>query len=101
MINYLINNSMNATYVTNAISSHHSNTGPILTSWRDLIDVFVITLCMGFFIYLLMCHAACSPRDRCLSFIFKRTITRLKEQQLPPLAPASITPTPTQRIITP
>ncbi|CAF2048211.1 unnamed protein product, partial [Rotaria magnacalcarata] len=26
MINYLINNSMNATYVTNAISSHHSNT---------------------------------------------------------------------------
>ncbi|CAF1665257.1 unnamed protein product, partial [Rotaria magnacalcarata] len=79
MIYYLINNSMNATYVTNAISSHHSNTGPILTTWRELIDAFVITLCMGFFIYLLMCHAACSP------------------------SPASITPTPTptQRIITP
>ncbi len=37
MINYLINNSINATFIAEAIRDHHSRTGPTLTSWRDLI----------------------------------------------------------------
>jgi hypothetical protein len=56
MLNYLINNCVNSNYVSDAIKYHHSKTGPVLTSWRDLVDVFMITLFMLTVIYLLICR---------------------------------------------
>ncbi|CAF4782199.1 unnamed protein product, partial [Rotaria sp. Silwood2] len=53
MINFLFNNSINATILTNAISDHHSKKGPQLTSWRDIIDLILITLVVLYIIYLI------------------------------------------------
>ncbi|CAF1506335.1 unnamed protein product [Adineta steineri] len=65
MINYLINNSINATYVSDAITNHHSKTGPILNSWRDIIDLCTVTLSVV------------------LSYCCKPIITRIREQEQP------------------
>jgi hypothetical protein len=51
MINYLINNTINATFFADAISNYHSKTGPIFTSWHDLVDLLCIGLFIGFLIY--------------------------------------------------
>ncbi len=66
MINYLINNSINATFVVHAINNHHSETGPILTSWRDLIDLFFISFLIAYFTYFLLCRTGFSPCDKVL-----------------------------------
>ena len=81
MINYLVNNSINATYVSDAISTYHSKTGPIFTSWRDLVDLFFITLFLGFIIYYIMCRAGFAPCDKLLQCLFKPVVQRVQQQQ--------------------
>jgi hypothetical protein len=81
MINYLINNSINATFVADAIETYHSKTGPIFTSWRDLVDLFFIILFLGFFIYFIICRGGFVPCDRLLQCLFKPIIQRLQKQQ--------------------
>ena len=85
MINYLINNSINATFVADAISNHHSKTGPILSSWRDLIDICTVTLFIGFFVYYCICRTGFTPCDNIISFfckpVFSRTQSQKQQQQ--------------------
>ncbi|CAF1516289.1 unnamed protein product [Adineta steineri] len=83
MINYLINNSINATYVSDAITNHHSKTGPILNSWRDIIDLCTVTLSVGFIIYYCICRTGCTTCDKVLSYCCKPIITRIREQEQP------------------
>jgi hypothetical protein len=66
MINYLINNSINATFVAEAICDHHSRTGPTLTSWRDLVDLFFLSLVLLILIYFLLGRAGFTLCDNAL-----------------------------------
>ncbi|CAF4766413.1 unnamed protein product [Rotaria sp. Silwood2] len=81
MINYLINNSINATFVSDAISTHYSGSGPILTSWRDLIDLICIILFIGFIVYFLLSRAGFNPCNTCCSFFWKCLFPNMHEQK--------------------
>ena len=81
LINYLINNSTNATFVADAISTYHSKTGPILTSWRDLVDLVFVCLLIGFLMYFLICRAGFAPCDKVLQCLFKPVVQRVQQQQ--------------------
>lgn len=76
MINYLVNNSINATYVTEAIRDHHSSAGPILSSWRDLIDLFTLSFFIFCFIYYCICRTGISPCDKMIAVCCRPIITR-------------------------
>ncbi|CAF3876490.1 unnamed protein product [Rotaria sordida] len=80
MINYLINNSINATYVAGAISDHHTKSFPILTSWRDIIDLFLIIVFIGFIIHCLLVRAGLSPCKGCFSLCSKCLFPNMSEQ---------------------
>ncbi|CAF1255999.1 unnamed protein product [Rotaria sp. Silwood1] len=80
MINYLINNSINATYVSGAISDHHSKSFPILTSWRDIIDVIFIIIFIGFIMHFLLARAGLSPCKTCFSYFSKCVFPNIDEQ---------------------
>jgi len=110
MIGYLINNTINATFVADATNNHHSRTGPKLTSWRDLVDFF-LGLVFIVLIYLLLCRAGFTPCDNALSFLFQPVFTRFQrrkqqeeqqqqQQQTPPL-PTVLTRTNQQNRMSP
>jgi hypothetical protein len=61
MVNYFINSSTNTTFIADTINNHHSRNGPILTSWRDIVDLIFITLLIGFLIYFLLCRTGSTP----------------------------------------
>ncbi|CAF1440438.1 unnamed protein product [Adineta ricciae] len=84
MINYLINNSINATFVDDAISTYHSKTGPILTSWRDLVDLVFVCLLIGFLMYFLICRAGFAPCDKVLQCLFKPVVQRVQQKTTEP-----------------
>lgn len=81
MINLLVNNSINATFVTDAIRDHHTGTPPVLTSWRDLFHIFFATVFIVYVIYYLIFRAGFAPCNRCLSFISKRCIPRTDQEK--------------------
>ncbi|CAF1132922.1 unnamed protein product [Adineta steineri] len=81
MISNLINNSVNATFVANAIYNYHSKTGPILTSWRDLIDLFFITFFVSYLVYYRICSIGFHPCDKIMAFCCKPVILRIQNQQ--------------------
>jgi len=81
MINYLINNTVNATYVANAITDHHSGTGPFITSWRDILHLLFATIMLAVIIYFLVCRMGCGPCDAILSLILKPYNARQEEKQ--------------------
>jgi len=81
MINYLINNSINASFVSDAILDHHSKTGPIFSSWRDIFNVFTILLLFGFVIYYCICRTGFKPCDKIIAFFCQPIITRTTQQQ--------------------
>jgi hypothetical protein len=93
MINYLINNSINASFVSDAILDHHSKTGPIFSSWRDLTDVFTISLLFGFVIYYCICRTGFRPCDKIIAFFCQPIITRTTQQQDPRATVATIATT--------
>lgn len=71
MINYLTNNTVNFTVMSEAIYDHHTRTGPIFTSCRD--------------ITLLFCYIGCHPTDKALIFVLKPINNRLQQQQQKPI----------------
>ncbi|CAF2856223.1 unnamed protein product [Rotaria sp. Silwood2] len=75
MINFLFNNSINTTILTNTISDHHSKKGPQLTSRRDIIDLILVALVVLYIIYLIIFRAGCSPCNNFLLYLSK-TFTR-------------------------
>ncbi|CAF3329348.1 unnamed protein product [Rotaria socialis] len=81
MINYLINNTVNATFVTDAIGDHHSNTRPQFTSWRDIVDLICITIFIGYILYFLICRTGLGPCNHCLSFLSKHMVPRVQQQK--------------------
>lgn len=92
MINYLINNSINATYVNNAIDDHHSKTGPIFTSWRDLVDLLMLSCFLFGFIYYCICRTGISPCDKTISFCCRPIMARTATQITPEKSFASPVP---------
>jgi len=70
MIEYLINNSINATFVSEAINHYHNSTAPTLTSWRDLVDLLFIALVLLALLYFLIFRAGFSKCDKALVYIF-------------------------------
>ncbi|UJR19918.1 hypothetical protein I4U23_023050 [Adineta vaga] len=81
IINYLINNSISATFVADAIKSHHTKTGPVLSSWRDIIDLFTITLVCGLFVYYCICRIGFGLCDKFVSCFSQPIINRVQRQQ--------------------
>ncbi|UJR29609.1 hypothetical protein I4U23_017157 [Adineta vaga] len=81
MINYLINNSINATFVADAINDHHTKTGPILSSWRDIVAIFTITSFIGIFVYFCVFRSGFNLCDWLISCFCQRIINRAQQQQ--------------------
>ena len=86
MINYLVNNSINATYVTDAVKDHHIETGPIFRSWRDTLLILLCMAVLGNFIYTSMCGSRANVCDSLLGMLFRSNITRIIEKKEGPMA---------------
>lgn len=84
MINYLINNTVNATYVTNAYIDQRTKTGVIVSSWRDWIDLICVAALVTVIVRFVFCRDNNSMCDRCSSNIFESLQKRhvAQEQQL-------------------
>jgi hypothetical protein len=98
MINYLINNTINTTVMSNAIMDHHSNTLPILASWRDWIDVMIVLLMIGYIIYRLITRFGSRSCDSIVVLVSKRVADQMKQEQqhkstLPTVATTTTTTT--------
>ncbi|CAF1464159.1 unnamed protein product [Rotaria sordida] len=79
MINYIFNNSINATILTSAIKNHHSNSPPQLNSWRDLLDLFLISILILCIIYYLIFKSGFKRCDRFLISLFKDVNHRVEQ----------------------
>ncbi len=60
--------------------THHIRTGPILSSWRDLVDLLFLDLITVIFIYLLLCRAGFTAWDKAILFIFRPIMNRVQQQ---------------------
>ena len=54
MINYLINNTVNITHLNEYYAEKHSNTSPLWKSWRDVLLLLLVFICLGLMVYLLV-----------------------------------------------
>ncbi|CAF2694798.1 unnamed protein product [Rotaria sp. Silwood2] len=86
MINYLIDNSINTSFVADAINNYYSKTGPILISWRDQIDLLFIAICIGFIIYLLVKCLIHYVYEQQQQELMKTQSIHRKKQHLPSIA---------------
>ena len=81
MINVLVNNSINATYMLSAIKGHHEKSKPNLSSWLDLTHLILISLvilgCLSIFLYRL----GFSPSKICLRCLSRKLIAHHQQQQ--------------------
>jgi hypothetical protein len=93
IIQYLINNSINATIVAEAIDRYHNRTAPVLTSWRDLVDLLFISLVLITLIYLLIFRVGIHKCDQALVYLFRPVHNRL-QQQYPEQQPPQSVPSP-------
>ena len=79
MINVLVNNSINATYMLSAIKDHHEKSKSNLSSWRDLTHLLLISLvileCLSIFLYRL----GFSPSKVCLQCLSRKLITHQQQ----------------------
>jgi short subunit dehydrogenase-like uncharacterized protein len=81
MINYLINNTINTTVMSNAIMDHHTNTLPILASWRDWIDVMIVLFMIGYVIYKLIMRFGSRSCDSIVVLVSKRVADQMNQEQ--------------------
>lgn len=81
MINYLVNNSINATYVTSAFKDQHIETGPILKSWRDILIILEAIVLIGILIYLSMTSKRSTICDPLIATLFSSSINRINEKK--------------------
>lgn len=85
IINYLMNTSINATFMKDAIQGsildHHERSGPSFRSWRDLFDL----LCMMFIFcsvtYVLVFRCGFAPCNRCLITLSKYMTPRTQQKK--------------------
>lgn len=80
MIEYLINNTINQTVLTTTVYNH-SRMAPSFSSWRDLVDILLITLLSILIIYLIICRTGFSKCDKVLICLFQPVLNRLQRQQ--------------------
>jgi hypothetical protein len=79
MIEYLFNNSINETFLAKALYNH-SRIRPSISSWRDLVDIFFITLFIITLIYFIICRAGFSLCDQLVAFLFRPVLNRLQQK---------------------
>ncbi|CAF0796223.1 unnamed protein product [Adineta steineri] len=81
MINVMMNNSMNATFIDAAFINSQKRTGPILTSWRDLVDLVTIAIFIGIIAYYCFCRSRCNPCHKIILYLFKPLVNNIEEKQ--------------------
>lgn len=81
MINYLVNNSINATYISTAFKDHHIETGPLWKSWRDILIILESVLLIGILIYLSITSKRSSICDPLIATLFRSSIHRINEKK--------------------
>lgn len=79
MINYLMNNSVNVTQLSQHFAEQHSKSGPIWRSWRDVSLVFLAIICVSMLIYLLVIHIR--PLELLTSFLLRRHQVKATEKK--------------------
>lgn len=82
MINYLLNTSINATFLKDSITDHHEGTGPSLRSWRDLIDIICVLFILLCLSYLIIFRCGLSPCNNCLILLSRHCIPRVQQKKL-------------------
>lgn len=81
MINYIMNTSVNATFVKDSIADHHESTGPNLRSWRDMFDIFCMTIFIGAFLYIIIFRCGFAPCNLCLISLSKMCVPPTQQKQ--------------------
>ena len=81
IINYLVNNTVNTTVLQSAILDHHTNTFPILTSWRDWIDLLLIVPLVLYVLYKLLGRFGFTPCQSLLLLVSKQVVHQMHKQQ--------------------
>lgn len=89
MINYLVNNTVNTTIVSNAIMDHHTKTMPILSSWRDSLLILLSVIVFGGIIRLFFKSKGPNPCDSLFLCLLSRATAHgnkqeQQQQQQPP-----------------
>ena len=76
MINYLVNTSLNATFIKHYINDHYQKTSPSLRSWRDVTDLICLTILLGillYYLFMMICRVL--PYCRCRISSSKHSIS--------------------------
>jgi hypothetical protein len=81
IINYLINNSVNTTFVQEAITSYYTSKMPNLSSWRDLSHILILTIFIGVSLYFLISRCTIEPIYRCLLCLSKRLVPHIQQKE--------------------
>ena len=81
MINYMMNTSVNATFVKDSISDHHEKIGSNLRSWRGIIDLLCVIVIIGAFLYILIFRCGFGPCNIFLSSLSKLCAPRVEQKQ--------------------
>jgi hypothetical protein len=80
LINYIINNSLNTSILAEAINRHNAKRPPILSEWRDSVDMACIAFIVGALIYLLICRTGCISCGAIMAFFLRPVATHLNRQ---------------------
>ena len=94
MIEYLVNNSINQTFLANALYNHSRNK-PSLTNWRDLVDLLCITVFIIITLYFLICRVGIHPFDQLIIYLFTPVLNRTLKKNKSSTGQSDYTTTPT------
>lgn len=81
MINYIMNTSVNATFVKDSITDHHENNGPNFRSWRDIFDLLCMTIIIAVLLYVIIFRCGFRPCNLCLLRLSRLFIPRTQQKQ--------------------
>ena len=80
LINYIINNSLNTSFLTEAVNRQNAQRPPMLTEWRDCVDMACIAFIVGALVYLLICRTGCTSCGAIMAFFLRPVATHLNRQ---------------------
>ena len=80
LINYIINNSLNTSFLAEAVNRHNAKRPPMLSEWRDCVDMACIAFIVGALLYLLICRTGCTSCAAITSFFLRPVATQINRQ---------------------
>ena len=80
LINNIVNNSLNTSFLADAVNRHNAQRPPVFSEWRDCVDMACIALFIGGLVYLLICRTGCMSCSTIMAYFLRPVATHLNRQ---------------------